>query len=41
MRLNLRAFVAPNICTQCHGEKGRVKFLIYHDPAQREKLRPK
>lgn len=40
MRLNLRAFIPPNICTQCHGEKARLKFLIFHDPVQREKNRP-
>jgi predicted CXXCH cytochrome family protein len=38
MRLNLRAFVAPNICTECHGEQARLRFLMFHNPARREKF---
>jgi len=38
LRLNLRPFVTPNLCTQCHGQGGRLRFLLYHDPSRREKL---
>jgi predicted CXXCH cytochrome family protein len=41
MRLNVRSFVAPNICTQCHGHEARLRFLIFHDTAERAKLPPK
>jgi hypothetical protein len=40
MRLNVRPFVGPNICTQCHGQEARLRFLMFHDLTQREKLRP-
>ncbi len=40
MRVNVRSFVAPNICTQCHGQEGRLRFLIFHDASQRGKLPP-
>lgn len=35
MRMQVRAFVAPNICTTCHGMDGRRKFLFFHDPEKR------
>lgn len=38
MKLNLRAFVSPNICTQCHGQEARFRFLFFHKPDRREKL---
>ena len=38
MRLNLRAFIAPNICTQCHGQEAQLRFMLFHDPARRAKL---
>ncbi len=37
MKLNLPAFVAPNICTDCHGPEGRLLFLIFHNRELREK----
>ncbi len=36
-RMQLRPFVAPNLCTQCHGEKARLKFLFFHNLEQRSK----
>ena len=38
MKLNLRTFVTPNICTHCHGQEGRLRFLMFHDPDFRKKL---
>jgi predicted CXXCH cytochrome family protein len=34
-RMQLRPFVAPNLCTQCHGNQGRLKFLFFHNLEQR------
>jgi hypothetical protein len=36
-RMQLRPFVAPNLCTQCHGDTARLKFLFFHNVAQRSK----
>lgn len=33
--LQLRPFVAPNACTNCHGAEGLRRFLYFHDPARR------
>jgi len=35
-RMQLRPFVAPNLCTQCHGAQARLKFLFFHDIEQRQ-----
>lgn len=35
-RMQLRPFVAPNLCTQCHGAQGRLKFLFFHNLGQRK-----
>ena len=31
MRMQVRPFVAPNVCTACHGEEARARFLHFHD----------
>jgi hypothetical protein len=33
----VRPFVAPNLCTGCHGTEARLKFLFFHNVAQRTK----
>jgi predicted CXXCH cytochrome family protein len=38
IRLNLRSFIPPNICTQCHGQEARFRFLFFHDPERRGRL---
>lgn len=35
MRLELRPFKAPNLCTTCHGEEAQWRFLRFHDPKRR------
>ncbi|MGD8453988.1 MAG: cytochrome c3 family protein [Phycisphaerae bacterium] len=35
IRTQVRPFVPPNICTECHGEEARMRFLFFHDPARR------
>ena len=35
MRLLLREFAAPNLCTTCHGSDGLRRFLYFHDPRRR------
>ncbi len=35
MRLLLREFTAPNLCTTCHGSDGLRRFLYFHDPQRR------
>jgi len=35
MRLLLRPFVPPNVCTNCHGVDGLRRFLYFHDPERR------
>ena len=35
VRMQLRPFEAPNICTECHGPSGRSKFLFFHNPQMR------
>jgi hypothetical protein len=37
IRAQLRPFVSPNLCTQCHGGEARQKFLFFHDGKQRKK----
>ena len=39
IRTQVRAFVAPNVCTACHGAEARNKFLHFHDPAWRPPAR--
>lgn len=36
MRLMLRPFAAPNLCTTCHGADGLRRFLYFHDPQRRK-----
>ncbi len=31
VRAQVRPFVAPNVCTACHGAAARNKFLFFHD----------
>ena len=33
VRAQLRPFLEPNTCTACHGARGRLLFLRFHDPA--------
>ncbi len=35
IRTQLRPFIAPNICTECHGLEARLRFLFFHDPERR------
>ncbi len=35
MRLQLRPFVAPNVCTSCHGDDGLRRYLYFHDAERR------
>lgn len=35
MRLMLRPFNPPNVCTTCHGADGLWRFLYYHDTSRR------
>lgn len=35
IRTQLRPFVAPNLCTECHGAEARARFLFFHDPQRR------
>ena len=35
MRLELRRFVMPNVCTTCHGLDALRYFLYFHDPQRR------
>ena len=35
MRLLLRAFTPPNVCTSCHGTDALRRFLYFHDPDRR------
>lgn len=34
-KLQVRAFVTPNLCTQCHGADARRRFLFFHTHASR------
>ena len=42
LRAQVRPFVEPNVCTACHGNEARWKFLRFHDlewrAQQRERL---
>ncbi len=38
-RLMLRPFVAPNVCTTCHGADALSRFLYFHDPQRRNSPR--
>lgn len=31
----LRPYVVPNLCSNCHGMEGLVRFLYWHEPAKR------
>lgn len=31
----VRAYIAPNLCSSCHGADGRRLFLYFHDPERR------
>ncbi len=35
VRTQLRHFVEPNVCTECHGSEARFRFLFFHDPDRR------
>lgn len=35
VRMQLRSFEPPNLCTNCHGEEARARFLFFHDPERR------
>jgi predicted CXXCH cytochrome family protein len=35
-KLQVRAFVPPNLCSQCHGAEARRRFLFFHDPVKRK-----
>jgi predicted CXXCH cytochrome family protein len=38
VRMQLRDFVPPNICTECHGFEARLRFLFYHNPEKRKEM---
>jgi hypothetical protein len=35
LRPMVRPYIAPNLCTTCHGFDGLRRFLYYHDPQKR------
>lgn len=35
LRAQVRPFIAPNLCTACHGAQARAKFLHFHDATLR------
>ncbi len=35
MLLQVRPFIPPNVCTECHGPEARAKFLFFHNPRRR------
>ncbi len=35
VRMQLRPFEPPNLCTNCHGAEARARFLFFHDPDRR------
>lgn len=36
IRMQLRTFDSPNVCTDCHGDEARGRFLFFHDPQRRK-----
>ncbi len=39
-RLVLRSFVAPNVCTSCHGAEALNRFLYFHESPRRNFVMP-
>ncbi len=39
LRLQLRHFATPNVCSECHGPQARESFLHFHDMAWRARHR--
>jgi predicted CXXCH cytochrome family protein len=37
VRAQVRSYVAPNVCSACHGEQGRTKFLYFHSAEMRKR----
>jgi predicted CXXCH cytochrome family protein len=35
MRSQVRPYVEPNLCTGCHGNEARFRFLFFHNPQRR------
>jgi predicted CXXCH cytochrome family protein len=35
-KMQLRSFTTPNLCTQCHGNDARRRYLFFHDPVKRK-----
>lgn len=35
LNVQVRSFLPPNVCTDCHGPDARNKFLYFHDAARR------
>ena len=35
MRPMLRPYIAPNLCSRCHGFEGIFRYLYFHDPQKR------
>ena len=35
VRTQIRPFIPPNICTECHGPEARLRFLYFHTPERR------
>ena len=40
IRTQLRSFIPPNICTECHGHEARFRYLFFHNPERRVFPRP-
>lgn len=36
LRTQVRPFIAPNVCTACHGAEARLKFLRFHNQKWRD-----
>lgn len=41
LRAQVRPFIAPNVCTACHGAAARNRFLHFHDRRWRESAKEK
>ncbi len=35
IRTQVRPFIAPNVCTECHGSEARLRYLFFHNAERR------
>jgi hypothetical protein len=38
LRIMVRPYVAPNLCSSCHGFDGLIRYLYFHKPALRRTI---